>query len=175
MQQNVGAVTATQKELQSITRQQVEDFLYTEAYFLDEWELDEWLKLYTQDAEYLVPTNDLREAANPNNDLVYINHDFARLEALTVRLKDRRAHREYPTSNTTHLITNVRLMGVKDEDLLVTANFMVWRFRNKDAESFVGQYNYALTLVNGELKVRSKKVLMDMTTLRPAGAISIIL
>jgi p-cumate 2,3-dioxygenase beta subunit len=59
--------------------------------------------------------------------------------------------------------------------LLVTAPFVVWRFRNKDSEHFVGHYRYALKLVDGELKIRSKKVLMDMTTLRPYGAISIIL
>jgi p-cumate 2,3-dioxygenase beta subunit len=168
-------VNAGNKSLEALSRQEVEDFLYKEAYLLDEWELDEWLGLYAQDAEYLVPTNDLGEAADPNNNLVYINHDFERLQALTVRLKDRRAHREYPWSNTRHLITNVRLMGMKDENLMVTANFLVWRFRNKDTEYFVGYYRYALRLVDGQLKIRSKHILMDMTSLRPAGAISIIL
>jgi len=83
--------------------------------------------------------------------------------------------REYPWSNTTHLVTNVRLMGMKDENLMVTANFLVWRFRNKDTEYFVGHYRYALKWGGGQLKIRSKHILMDMTSLRPAGAISIIL
>jgi p-cumate 2,3-dioxygenase beta subunit len=168
-------VKTANKSLEAMSRQEVEDFLYKEAYLLDEWELDEWLGLYTQDAEYLVPTNDLQDSADPDNDLVYINHDFERLQALTVRLKDRRAHREFPWSRTTHMITNVRLLGVEAGCLLVTAPFVVWRFRNKDSEHFVGHYRYALKLVDGELKIRSKKVLMDMTTLRPYGAISIIL
>jgi p-cumate 2,3-dioxygenase subunit beta len=174
MQKERSEVNTLEKSLESMSRQEVEDFLYKEGDLLDHWELDEWLTLYTADAQYLIPTNDLR-SGDPENDLVYINHDFERLQALTVRLKDRRAHREYPWSNTTHLVTNVRLMGVKDETLMVTANFLVWRFRNKDAEYFAGRYDYALTWVNGEVKIRSKRVLMDMTTLRPRGAISIIL
>ena len=174
MQKEGSEVNTPEKSLETISRQEVEDFLYKEGYLLDEWQLDEWLSLFTPDAQYVVPTNDLPEA-DPENDLVYINHDFERLQALVVRLKDRRAHREYPWSTTTHLVTNVRLMGVKDETLMVTANFLVWRFRNKDTEYFVGHYRYALKLVNGELKIRSKRVKMDMPSLRPRGAISIIL
>ena len=174
MQKERSEVNTLEKSLESMSRQEVEDFLYTEGDLLDHWKLDEWLTLYTADAQYLIPTNDLR-AGDPENDLVYINHDFERLQALVVRLNNSRAHREYPWSNTTHLVTNVRLLGVEEECLMVTAPFMVWRFRNKDAEYFVGHYRYGLKLLGGQLKIRSKHILMDMTSLRPAGAISIIL
>src|SRR5260370_27677568 len=174
MQKEGNEVNTLEKSVESMSRQEVEDLLYEAGDLLDHWQLDEWLTLYTTDAQYLIPTNDLR-AGDPENDLVYINHDFERLQALVVRLKDRRAHREYPWSTTTHLVTNVRLLGVEAGCLLVTASFVVWRFRNKDSEYFVGHYKYALKLVGDELKIRSKQVLMDMTTLRPYGAISIIL
>ena len=36
--------------LNDITRSAVEDFLYQEAALLDEWRLDEWLSLLTDDA-----------------------------------------------------------------------------------------------------------------------------
>ena len=174
MQKEGSEVNTPEKSLEAISRQEVEDFLYKEGDLLDHWKLDEWLTLYTADAQYLIPTNDLR-AGDPENDLVYINHDFERLQALVVRLNNSRAHREYPWSTTTHLVTNVRLLGVEEECLMVTAPFMVWRFRNKDAEYFVGHYRYGLKLVGGQLKIRSKHIVMDMTSLRPAGAISIIL
>ncbi len=174
MQKEGNEVNKLEKSVESISRQEVEDFLYTEGDLLDHWKLDEWLTLYTADAQYLIPTNDLR-SGDPENDLVYINHDFERLQALVVRLNNSRAHREYPWSRTTHLITNVRLLGVEEECLMVTAPFLVWRFRNKDAEYFVGHYRYGLKLLGGQLKIRSKHIVMDMTSLRPAGAISIIL
>ncbi len=49
-------------EAESITRQQVEEFLYEEAALLDAWRLDDWLALMTDDAVYRVPSNDRRTA-----------------------------------------------------------------------------------------------------------------
>ena len=40
-------------------RPEVEDFLYKEAALLDEWRLDEWLGLLTEDAIYEVPPTDV--------------------------------------------------------------------------------------------------------------------
>src|SRR5260370_4213179 len=80
MQKERSEVNTLEKSLESMSRQEVEDFLYTEGDLLDHWKLDEWLTLYAADAQYLIPTNDLR-AGDPENDLVYINHDFERLQA----------------------------------------------------------------------------------------------
>ena len=38
-----------------VTRAEVEDFLYQEAALLDDWKLNEWEKLLTDDATYYVP------------------------------------------------------------------------------------------------------------------------
>src|SRR5258708_23370664 len=105
MQKERSEVNTQEKSLESMSRQEVEDFLYTEGDLLDHWKLDEWLTLYTADAQYLIPTNDLR-SGDPENDLVYINHDFERLQPLVLRLNNSRAHREYPCATTTHLVTN---------------------------------------------------------------------
>ena len=42
----------------TVTRAEVEDFLFHEADLLDNWRLDDWLGLLTDDAEYYVPPND---------------------------------------------------------------------------------------------------------------------
>ena len=46
------------RSLADVTRSEVEDLLYREAELLDDWELDAWLDLYTQDARYVIPCND---------------------------------------------------------------------------------------------------------------------
>ena len=46
-----------------VTRAEIEDFLYREAALLDEWRLDEWQELLTDDACYYVPSNDQPESA----------------------------------------------------------------------------------------------------------------
>jgi Ring hydroxylating beta subunit len=85
--------------LAALTRADVEDFLYREAELLDAWELDDWLQLYTADARYVIPcTGD--PAGDPSRDLVLIDDDRLRLQARVERLNSRKAHREYPHSNT---------------------------------------------------------------------------
>ena len=49
-------------------RQQVEDFLYAEAALLDGWQLDDWLRLFDEDAKYEVPCNDATDG-DPCRDL----------------------------------------------------------------------------------------------------------
>jgi p-cumate 2,3-dioxygenase beta subunit len=171
----VEEASGTKKSIDSIGRPEVEDFLYLEADLIDRWDMDGWLELYAEDAHYFVPTTDL-PSADPKKDLVYINHDYERIRALAKRLKSSKAYREYPYSNVRHLVTNVRLLGVdEDGNLRVSANFLVWRFRNEDKDHYVGQYDYRLKLIDGELKIQSKQAHLSHETLRPAGAISIIL
>lgn len=160
--------------LAELTRADVEDFLYTEAELLDAWELDDWLDLYTADARYVIPcTGD--PGGDPSRDLVLIDDDRLRLEARVERLNSRKAHREYPHSNTRHLVTNVRLGPVEADELPVRASFTVWRFRSSRETSYVGGYEYRLVLDGTALKIRSKRVVLDMTALRPASDVAIIL
>lgn len=160
--------------LRLIGRDQVEDLLYREAELLDRWDLDEWLALYTDDASYVVPSNDL-PSGRAERDLVLIDDNHARMAARVERLKSRKAHREYPHSRTSHQVTNVRLGPVSGEVLPVRAEFAVWRFRNEREDHYVGHYEYVLVPHGGELRIRSKRCVLAMTTLRTAGDVAIIL
>jgi p-cumate 2,3-dioxygenase beta subunit len=161
-------------DLAGLTRADVEDFLYREAALLDAWDLDGWLQLWAMErAHYVVPCNDTPDA-DPDRDLVLIDDDGFRLRARVERLNSRKAHREYPHSRTNHQIFNVRLGPVSDGELPVTASFTVWRFRNGRAATYVGQHHYRLVVEDG-LRIRSKRCELDMTELRPAGDLAIIL
>jgi len=160
--------------LAELTRGDVEDFLYREAELLDDWNLDDWLELFTADARYVIPcTGD--PAGDPSRDLVLVDDDRLRLEARVERLNSRKAHREYPHSNVRHLVTNVRLGGITGDELPVRASFTVWRFRGGRETSYVGGYDYRLVMDESALKIRSKRVVLDMTVLRPAGDVAFIL
>ena len=69
-------------QAQAFTRSEIEDFLYHEAALLDDWQLPEWLALYTADARYEVPSTDLPKDASPENNLFYIADDAFRLSPL---------------------------------------------------------------------------------------------
>lgn len=162
------------RSLTDVTRSEVEDLLYREAELLDDWELDAWLDLYTPDGRYVIPCNDDPDG-DPGRDLVLIDDDRLRMTARVERLNSRKAHREYPHSNVRHQVTNVRLGEPVDDELPVRASFTVWRFRNARETRYVGGYYYRLVLVDGALSICSKRVVLDMTDLRSAHDVAIIL
>jgi p-cumate 2,3-dioxygenase beta subunit len=159
--------------MDSVTRAQIEDFLYEEAALLDAWKLDEWLALLTDDATYRVPSND-RPEADPRGTLFTIADDIARIRARVTRLKDRGAHAEYPPSRTRRLITNVRVIG--RDPLRVEANFVVYRYRrNEDVREYVGRYRYELRVAGGALRIAKREAILDALELASLGAVSFIL
>jgi p-cumate 2,3-dioxygenase beta subunit len=163
------------REIGSLTRPEAEDFLYREARLLDDWDLDAWLTLWAPGAtRYVVPCNDDPDG-DPATDLVLIDDDELRMRLRVERLNSRKAHREYPHSQTSHQVHNVILGVTEDGELPVTAAFTVWRFRNGRATYYVGRYEYRLVLVEGEPRIRSKRSVLAMTELRPAGDLAILL
>jgi p-cumate 2,3-dioxygenase beta subunit len=166
-------------DLREVTRSQVEDFLYLEAELLDDWNLDAWITLYTDDCRYVIPCNDTPEA-DPDRDLVLVDDDHLRLSLRVERLNSRRAHREYPHSATTHQVSNVRLRPVTAgaggvAELPVVAEFLVWRFRGERSYSYTGRYHYRLRAVDGQLRIASKRCVLRMGSLRQASDVAIIL
>ena len=157
-----------------LTRAEVEDLLYREAELLDAWDLDTWLTLYTEDARYVLPANDTPDG-NPHTDLVLVDDNRLRMEARVERLNSRKAHREYPHSRCRHLVTNVRVGEPEGGEVPVRASFVVWRARNGKDSMWVGGYDYRLVERGGALLIRAKRVVLDMSSLRPANDVAIIL
>ena len=154
-------------------RELVEDFLFQEAAMLDECRLDDWVKLFTEDARYVVPTTDLPEG-DPKRDLVFINDDITRLRARVARLTSRHAHREYPWSRTRRFVSNVRVEESNDAELSVTANVLVYRFRSGEGAPYVGSIDYVLRRDGGDLKIAYRRAVLDLEALSWHGAVSII-
>jgi p-cumate 2,3-dioxygenase beta subunit len=158
-----------------VTRAQVEDFLYREASLLDEWRLDDWLGLLTDDARYQVPSND-RPDADPSSALFTIADDISRIRARVTRLKDRNAHAEHPPSRTRRMISNVRIVSREGGELRVEANFVVYRFRRDERiREYVGRYRYRLRLEAGVFKIARREALIDAMELGSLGSVSFIL
>ena len=156
------------------SRAEVEDFLYHEAALLDEWRLDEWLALLTDDAKYRVPSNDA-PTGDPANTLFLIADDIDRIRGRVARLKDPHAHAEFPHSRTRRLVTNVRVVE-NPGDLEVFANFAVYRMRRGGQESvFVGRYRYILRRVGGTLRIALREAILDSEELGRLGSVSFIL
>jgi len=167
-------VTAVAWQQQVLLRQQVEEFLYTEAALLDAWQLGDWLLLFDEDAKYEVPCNDAPDG-DPARDLMLIDDNYTRLASRVDRLNSRRAHREYPHSRTNHQVSNVRVQDASAEELSVTTSFTVWRFRAGRTSCYVGRYHYRLRRGDGGFRIAAKRAELDMTDLRSVADVAIIL
>src|SRR5437588_10567497 len=150
----------------SVSRQEVEDFFFAEAALLDEWRLQEWLELLTEDATYRIPPTDL-PAADSHNTLFIIADDAARIRSRVKQLLGKSAWAENPPSRTRRIIGNVRILGQEGDTIRVTANFAIYRMRFELVDTYVGRYEYTLVKHNGQLKIRERKAILDLEALRP--------
>lgn len=158
-----------------ISRAEVEDFIFQEAEFLDEWKLKEWLALFTLDAHYYVPSTDVAPDASPADSLFYIADDRFRLESRVERLLKRTAHSEFPHSKTRHLVTNVRIRERTADALVVSTAFATYRSKDHVTDMFVGTARYRIVVGAEGMKIREKRCVLDLDGLRPQGRISILL
>ena len=101
--------------------------------------------------------------------------DRARLRERVVRLSKKSAHVEWPRSRTRHMVSNVLVDERSGDELRVSAAFAVHRFKNGAADVYVGSYRYRLAVVDGRLRIREKRSMLDMDALRPHGRVSILL
>jgi p-cumate 2,3-dioxygenase subunit beta len=158
-----------------LLRLEVETLFFEEAAMLDNWRLEDWLLLFTEDARYVVPTTDVPDG-NPLHDVVFIDDDMERLRGRVNRLKGRHAHREYPWSRTRRIVTNVRLTRVEGSEIDAEASFIVYRYRGESSGSYVGLYRYKLLRDDKRrLRIRYRRAELDAERLIEHGAVSIIL
>jgi len=156
------------------SRQEVEDLLYKEAALLDEWRLEEWLELLTDDAVYEVPPTDVPEG-DALNTLFIIADDAVRIRSRVKQLLGKSAWAESPHSPTRRIIGNVRVLGLDGDGIIATANFAVHRMRYESVDTYIGRYDYRLVRVGNDLKIRERRAILDNEALRPHGKISFIL
>ena len=173
LERNVGAISWEYGKGYIALQHDVEQLLYLESRLLDDWNLDEWLTLYTEDARYVVPTTDLPEG-NPESDLVFIDDDYNRMAARVERLKSRHAHREYPWSRTRRFISNVMVTAMHGDEVEATASVAVWRFRAGESSPYIGRYDLRLRRVDNRLLICHKRAILDLEELSDHGALSII-
>ena len=139
--------------------------LYQEAACLDERRWADWLALYTPDAEYWIPAWD--DAERPTNDprsqlsLIYYN-SRAGLEDRVWRIESGTTIASVPMPRTCHLVTNVRITDVVDDQPHVSANWHVQLYRpeRQQASSYFGFYEYVLRPEQEHFKIAKKKIIL---------------
>jgi p-cumate 2,3-dioxygenase beta subunit len=163
-----------------LTRLQIEDFVYHESSLLDQWRLDDWLALYTDDCRYEIAPTGKSDAADlsPETSLFLVADNRFRLEQRVIRLKKPTAHAEYPHSRSRRLYSNVRVLEDTGGVVKAALSFITCRSAKQLVHQFFGQidYQFAATGTANEraYKVAYKRVTLDLDGLVPQGKVTII-
>jgi p-cumate 2,3-dioxygenase beta subunit len=161
--------------MSTLSRSDVEDFLFAEAELLDTWQLPAWLDLFTEDAVYYVPSTDVAPDASPDDNLFYIADDRFRLGERVKRLMKRTAHVEFPRSKTQRTISNVRVVSVEGSRHMVRAAFITYRTKDAVTDTYFGHHHYVLVNEGADIRIREKRSILASDGLRAQCRVSIIL
>ncbi len=159
----------------TVTRAELEDFLFLEAALLDDWKLEEWLTLFTDEARYLVPPAGADDDVDPATTLFYVADDRHRLGERVKRLLKPSAHSEFPHSRCRRLICNVRILGGTDAGFAATSNYTTWRSKHGETQCYFGHHRYELCRLDGAIRIAKKTSFIDADNLRAQNKVSIIL
>jgi 3-phenylpropionate/cinnamic acid dioxygenase small subunit len=151
---------------------EIEQFLYREAYLLDERRFRDWLGLFADDATYVIS---VRESVQRTDEgifpftlaeppLVAEGLDF--LTQRVKRLETHLAHAEQPPSLTRHLITNVLVQEERGAEVMVASNFQVYQARIDISEHvFFGKREDTLRRSNFGWRIARRHVVLDTSLL----------
>ena len=159
----------------SVTRADVEDFLYLEAALLDDWKLTEWLALFVPGARYLVPPAGSNDDVDPATTLFYVADDFHRLTERVKRLGKKTAHVEFPHSRCRRMVSNVRIVSGSDASFVATSNYVTYRTKRGVTETYLGHHRYELCWDGSSIKIKNKTTFVDTDDINAQGKVSIIL
>ncbi len=166
--------TSLRGSTRTVTRAEVEDFLFAEADLLDRQRYDEWLTLFVEGGRFEIPTTDAGDTPASQGGY-FVCDDWTLVQARVKRLKSRKAHAENPASLTHRLVGNVRLGERTGDELSVTANFIVHRSRNGEFNVYVGRYEHRLRVTDDGLRFVLRRAVLGQDALPTGARLSFIL
>lgn len=155
---------ATTTTAATITRAEVEDFLYREARLLDDRRFEEWLECYHPDAEYWMPAwddnGDLTEDPQREISLIYYPNRGG-LEDRVFRIRtDRSSATSLPEPRTGHNITNVEILERRDGEIDLRHNWFSLYYRYQTTDTYFGVSHLTLDLTGEHPRISRKKIVL---------------
>ena len=149
---------------------EVEQFLYDEAALLDDRRFGDWLGLIADDIHYWMPIRRTVTVENLHleyakaDGMAYFDDDRADLRMRVEKLQANSAWSENPPSRTRHLVSNVRLLEVKDGEIALEAAIHVYRSRlNDKIDQWIGKRRDRLRRVESGFRIFERHIFLDQT------------
>ena len=153
-----------QAEPATLSVEEVQQFLYREARFLDDKEWESWLELYAPEAEFWMPSwdDDDQLVTDPQTQisLIWYGHKGG-LEDRIFRIRtERSSATSMPEPRTSHNISNVEIIEQNASECRLRFNWVTFSYRYKTVDTYFGTSFYTLDTTAGQPLIKRKKVIL---------------
>ncbi|WP_035758482.1 3-phenylpropionate/cinnamic acid dioxygenase subunit beta [Granulicoccus phenolivorans] len=155
-----------------LLQHEVEQFYYEEAALLDAHQYDHWVDLFTEDTHYFMPIRrtmsrrQLDKEFTKPGEMAFFDDTKEILRGRARKFNSGTAWAEDPPSRTRHLITNVQIKQIEEDELEVSSNFLLYRTRLKsEVDQWVGRRQDRLRQTDGGLRIARRYIFLDQTVL----------
>ena len=157
-----------------LLEREIEQFLYMEAALLDQRRFNEWIDLIADDIHYHMPMRrnvkfgqQHRENTDAESEISWFDEGKATLAGRVRQINTGLHWAEEPSSRVRHIVTNVRLTNVRDDEVDASSNFFVWSNRLKtETNLFVGTRDDVLRRdAETGWKIAKRLILLDQNVL----------
>ena len=151
-------------EPSSLSVEDVRQFLYREARFLDAKDWESWLALYAPDAEFWMPSwdDDDELVTDPQTQisLIWYSHKGG-LEDRVFRIStERSSATSMPGPRTSHNINNVEILRQGNGVCELRFNWVTFSYRYKTVDTYFGTSFYTLDTTAAQPLIKRKKVIL---------------
>ena len=160
-------------------KEEVEEFLYEEADFLDQRRYGEWLDLLADDLHYFMPmrrnvafgTHTEHESTRAGQDISLFDEDKWTLSKRVDQIMTGIHWAQEPLSRVCHFVTSIRLIAAKPSvaaasEVGIGSRFIVYQNRvETETYLFAGRRNDLLRRDNGSWLLARREILLDQNVL----------
>jgi len=151
----------------------VATLLHTEMARLDEWQLDEWLRMFAEECVYWVPI--VFDAADPSSHVNLIFDNRALLEDRVFRLQTGQVPSQDPPSRTVRSLNGLMTAPTDVSDEILTRGiFSLYEQRPRDTRAYQGRYLHRLRRQGEGWEIVGKKVAL-LTSDEPLPSLTFLL
>ncbi|HRL34442.1 MAG: benzoate 1,2-dioxygenase small subunit [Neisseria sp.] len=143
--------------------EQISQFLYREARYLDDKQWEKWLACYHPQASFWMPSwdDDGSLVTDPQREISLIYYpDRQGLEDRVFRIETERSSATIPDTRTSHNISNVEILAEEGAKLTVRFNWLTFSFRYHTTHTYYGCSEYDLDVSGNEPLITRKYVVL---------------
>jgi len=147
-----------------LSPEDLRQFLYREARFLDDRDFESWLTLYAPDVEFWMPSWDDEDqlVTNPQTEISLIWYgNKGGLQDRVFRIRtERSSATSLPEPRTSHNISNVEILEQGGGECRLRFNWVTFSYRYKTVDTYFGTSFYTLDTSRGQPLIKRKKVIL---------------